>query len=246
MTVTSLSLFRFDGVEAKAWAFSQMLWARRPLAASPGIGFHKLFGSGTREGFHPWPNFGVYGVFAVWPDLTVAKEQIAEGVVYQRYRSHAVENWTVYMQIAQCRGCWGGEAPFLEPENLADSDNDLVAVLTRATVKVRHAPSFWRQVPDITGAVREQDRLLVKIGLGEVPWLHQVTFTIWDDIEAMNRFAYEGFHSDAIKKVRDGGWFKEELFARFNVLAADGNWEGCDPLNLNPDSMVASSVLAAE
>lgn len=246
MTVTTLTLFRFDEAKAKAWAFTQMLWARRPLAALPGIGFHKLFGSGTREGFHPWPNFGVYGVFAVWPDLPSAQEQVSDGIVYRRYRERSVEEWTVYMQISQCRGQWDGEVPFKEPEVPVDSQNDCVAVLTRATVKARYAPEFWRQVPDISGAVREQDHLLVKIGLGEVPWLHQVTFTIWDDAEAMNRFAYEGFHGDAIKKVRDGGWFKEELFARFDVLGAEGNWNGICPFGLEVFQPSQGGMLAAE
>ncbi|NCV12793.1 MAG: spheroidene monooxygenase, partial [Rhodobacteraceae bacterium] len=31
-------------------------------------------------------------------------------------------------------------------------------------------------------------------------------------------------HRSAIQKVRQGDWFKEELYARFNITAIDGHW----------------------
>ena len=31
-------------------------------------------------------------------------------------------------------------------------------------------------------------------------------------------------HRSAIQKVRQGDWFKEELYARFNITAVDGHW----------------------
>lgn len=240
MSITSITLFRFDTAWSKVWAFTQMGWARRPLARIPGIGFHKLFGSGTGEGFTPIPNTGVYGILGTWADLDAAQSAIAGSAVFQRYREAACESWTVYLQCSQCRGQWDGTSPFEVFPDLPrggqvvpNEDNKnaagKIAVLTRATVRVRHVPAFWRQVPDIEETIRGQKSLLVKIGLGEVPWLHQVTFTVWDDVEAMKRFAYAGFHGDAIEKVRAGGWFKEELFSRFHVLQAEGAWEGRDP-----------------
>ena len=74
------------------------------------------------------------------------------------------------------------------------------------------------------------DQLQFKIGLGEVPWLHQVTFTIWENKAAMDAFAYRQWHGEAVQAVRAGGWFSEELFARFRVLQIDGKWEGVYPL----------------
>ena len=40
----------------------------------------------------------------------------------------------------------------------------------------------------------------------------------------------DGPHAKAIRAVREGGWFKEELYARFTVLGSAGTWEGRDPL----------------
>lgn len=230
MQTITLSFFRFHGVGQRIWAFGQMLGARAPLKALPGIGFHKLMGTGTREGFHPVPNLGVYAVLATWPSLEAAQAQIRGAEVFRRYRDHSVESCTVYLSAVRCRGQWAGSRPFDVPEDPVPAPTDAVAVLTRATIKPRHVLNFWGQVPNISAAIPDQDKLQFKIGLGEVPWLHQVTFTIWEDKPAMDAFAYRDWHGRAVKAVRDGGWFAEELFARFRVLATDGMWEGRSPL----------------
>ena len=236
MKAVSVSFFRFEGLGNQLWAFSQMLFARRPLAAVPGIGFHKLLGSGTGEGFTPIPNFGVYAILAAWPSLEQARESIAESAVFRRYRAHAVESWTVYLGASQCRGRWAGAAPFdIAAESPAD-EPETIAVLTRASVRLPHVLAFWRRVPNISATIGKQDQLLFKIGMGEIPWLHQVTFSIWRDRQAMEAFAYRGFHAEAITRVREEGWFSEELFARFSVLEAEGLWEGREPLLVEAES----------
>ena len=73
--------------------------------------------------------------------------------------------------------------------------------------------------------------VLFKIGIGEVPLLHQVTFSIWPDAASMAAFARAGGpHANAIKAVREGDWFAEELYARFRILGSQGLWGGVDPL----------------
>jgi spheroidene monooxygenase len=71
---------------------------------------------------------------------------------------------------------------------------------------------------------------MFKIGMGEVPLIHQVTFSIWPDTASMAAFARKGAHADAIRAVRDEGWFNEELYARFRVIRTQGTWGGRDPL----------------
>jgi spheroidene monooxygenase len=73
--------------------------------------------------------------------------------------------------------------------------------------------------------------VIFKIGIGEVPWLQQVTFSIWPDSATMAAFARsDGAHAQAIRAVREGGWFREELYARFRVLGDVGSWNGASPL----------------
>ncbi len=83
--------------------------------------------------------------------------------------------------------------------------------------------------------------MLFKAGVGEVPWLHQVTFSVWPDAASMAAFARaDGPHAAAIRSVRAEGWFAEELYARFTLRAHSGSWGGADPLAR------AARALAAE
>ncbi|MEO1139190.1 MAG: spheroidene monooxygenase [Pseudomonadota bacterium] len=202
--------------------------ARPALRRVPGIGFWKLCGSGTGEGFTPVPNTGVYAILAAWPDAETAKTQTQNARIYQRYRAHSCEDYTVFLSPTSSRGAWSGVAPF---EHAESSRPGPVAALTRATVRPLAALRFWRRVPDISAVIGEDENVAFKIGIGEVPLLHQVTFSIWPDTRDMAAFAREdGPHARAIKAVRNGNWFREELYARFDIISDRGTWEGKKPL----------------
>jgi spheroidene monooxygenase len=192
-----------------------------------GIGAWKLCGSGTNEGFTPIPNTGVYAILATWPDLSAAQARLAGAPVFRRYRRRAAEHWTLLLTPIAARGRWAGEAPFaVQP----DSGTGPVAALTRATVKPRVALRFWRQVPDIETVIGQDPNVIFKIGIGEVPLLHQVTFSVWPDGDSMAAFARaDGPHARAIRAVRDGDWFSEELYARFRIAGEMGSWDGESP-----------------
>ncbi|MEO1205416.1 MAG: spheroidene monooxygenase [Pseudomonadota bacterium] len=229
MQVASISFFRFAGVGNQIWAFSQMQFAAKALRNMPGVQWVKQFGTGSRQTFHPYPNFGVYAIMVTWPSVEHAKQQIETQQVYNNYRAHAVETWTVYTTPISSSGQWDGTNPF-EP-NSGEGLPKPIGILTRATVKARHLPSFWKHVPDIAEAIDGYDGVLFRQGMGEVPWVHQVTFSIWDDVQKMNAFAYkDGHHARALKHAHESGWFKEELFARFRILDTEGTWQGEDPL----------------
>jgi len=85
-------------------------------------------------------------------------------------------------------------------------------------------------VPNISAVVGKDPNVRFKIGVGEVPLVQQVTFSIWPDVPTMNAFARRGPHGEAIKAVRDGKWFREELYARFRVVGIEGTWDGREPL----------------
>ncbi|MEL6996854.1 MAG: spheroidene monooxygenase [Pseudomonadota bacterium] len=224
--ITSLSVFRFDGLGGRAWAFSQMLLARRAMARLPEVGFWKLFGSGTGEGFTPVPNTAVYGVLATWPSRKAAEIGL-RAAVFQRYRDRASEDWTIMMRTTASRGRWDGKAPF----EASGRSNGPLAALTRATLRPRTMMKFWQRVPSISAAIGSDTNVAFKIGLGEVPWLHQVTFSIWPDPSSMAEFARrDGPHARAIQAVREGQWFAEELYARFDIVGSSGSWNGGDPL----------------
>lgn len=222
-TVT-LSLHRFEGVGARLWAFSQMLLARRSLARADGIQFWKLLGSGTGEGFTPVPNTAVYAILAAWTDGERARAQVAGAQPFRRYRARAREAWTVFLVPVSARGAWSGVAPFVPGPAPVEGP---LAALTRASVRLSRLARFWSRVPRISRRIGDDPNVLFKIGVGEVPWLHQVTFSIWPDEASMAEFARaDGPHARAIRAVREGGWFAEELYARFRVVGEAGSWGG--------------------
>ncbi|MGB3554576.1 MAG: spheroidene monooxygenase [Jannaschia sp.] len=218
-----MTLCRFGPIRERLWAFAQMGFARGPLSRMAGLTFWKLLGSGTGEGFTPVPNTGVYAILCVWSGPDAARDGLRQPV-FARYRDHAVETCTLSLRPLSSRGRWSGTAPFQPDEGPADGP---LAALTRATVRPRNLWRFWKRVPDISRRIGTNADVRLKIGVGEVPFLHQVTFSVWPDLASMARFArIGGPHAAAIEAVRREDWFAEELYARFRVTAADGTWEG--------------------
>ena len=225
----SLSLFRFGSARARLWVLGQMALARPALMAMRDVGFWKLCGSGTGEGFTPVPNTAVWAILTTWTDEATARERTAEEALFRRWRGQADEAWTVFLATTSARGAWSGRKPF---EATGGAGTGPIAALTRATVKPSVLTRFWGRVPDIEAMIGSDPNVIFKIGIGEVPWLHQVTFSIWPDAAAMAAFAREnGPHAEAIRAVREGNWFREELYARFRVLGDAGRWNGASPLD---------------
>ncbi|WP_435138701.1 spheroidene monooxygenase [Pseudopelagicola sp. nBUS_19] len=225
--VVSLSFFRFGSHRARLWALAMMGLARGPLARIPEIGFWKLCGSGSGEGFTPLPNTAVYAILATWPDAKTAQDTVKNSNIYRRYRANAVEDWTVFMTTDTVRGEWSGRAPFAPSQQ---SCSGPLAALTRATIRPSILTKFWGRVPNISKVIGKDPNVVFKVGIGEIPWLHQVTFSIWPDAKTMADFARTGPHAEAIKSVRRERWFQEELYARFTLISDTGTWGGTSPL----------------
>ncbi len=229
MQTVSLSLFRFAPGFARLWVLGQMGAARIAFARMPEARFWKLCGSGTGEGFTPKPNWAVWAILAAWDDEAEARRNVAEASVYKRWRSRADENWTIFLSPASVRGQWSGVTPFAAETGEGGGP---LAVLTRATLRPGKLMKFWSRVPDISAVIGQDPNVIFKIGIGEVPMLHQVTFSVWPDTATMANFARgDGPHGRAIRAVREEGWFREELYARFRILGSTGTWQGRDPLS---------------
>ena len=222
--IVTLSVHRFLGIAAKVWVLGQMGAARLSFMAMKDVSFWKLCGSGVGEGFTPRPNTEVWAILAVWPDEATARDRISNAPVYQRWARNASEVWTVFLSPTSARGRWSSKTPFI----VTDKTNDgPVAALTRATVRPSAMARFWKRQPAISDVIGDDPNVIFKIGIGEVPLLQQVTFSIWPDTSSMAAFARaDGPHAKAIKAVREGNWFREELYARFRIIGETGLWNG--------------------
>lgn len=235
--IVTLCFFRFARWRDRIWALWQMLAARPGLNRVPGLGVWKLMGAGTGEGFTPVPARDVICLLATWPDVGTARAGLGAPVI-ARYRARAAESYTLVLATASARGRWGGLQPFRAAGAPGEGP---VAAITRATVRLRALPRFWARVPAISARIGRDGNVLFKAGVGEVPWLHQVTVSVWPDAGAMDAFAREGGpHAAAIRAVRAEGWFAEELYARFAVIGHEGRWGGRDPLAGRPAPALAA------
>ncbi|MEO0820037.1 MAG: spheroidene monooxygenase [Pseudomonadota bacterium] len=226
--VVTLTCFRFGGPGARLRQLASMPPVYHALARVPGAAFARMMGTGTGEGFDPAPNTAVWTLLASWDDMAAAAEGVEHAAPWAARCARAEECCTLFLAPLSATGRWGGVEPFeVHPDPDARAAGRPIAVLTRATVRARHLIRFWRKVPAINAQIAAGPGMLFRMGMGEVPLLHQVTFSVWRDAGAMRAFAYGGKgHAAAIAAVRAGDWFAEELYARFAVLGTSGSWQG--------------------
>ncbi len=227
MAVVTFSLFGFDTLASKLWAFSQMGLAKRHLRAIPGLRFFKLMGTGAGAGFSLRPDFGTYTLLCEWESVKEARERLSAAPVVRRYRNGAARTATLFLEPVNARGTWSGHA-FGCAADGGESVAPVVA-LTRASIRPTALPRFWRRVPAISDAIEREAGKRFMIGTGELPWVHQVTVSVWDDPAAIRRFSLaSAAHGEAVRSAYREGWFSEYCFVRFNMLAVEGAWPGLE------------------
>ncbi|MFT2007553.1 spheroidene monooxygenase [Pontibacter sp. 13R65] len=228
--LTTLTLFGLRKGHRR-WGLSQMGTSVGPLNNVPGLLFYKLLGSGVGKGFSLKPNFDRYGLMCTWSSQTAADDFFRNSALMQEYGQHTDEIWTVWMHPLQSHGLWDKQAPFQPCLAPASEAAGPVAVLTRASINWLALPRFIRYAPAATRALDSAEGLLCSIGLGELPFIRQATFSVWESAEAIKAYAYrQKAHQEVIKRTRAENWYSEELFARFTPIASEGTWQGKDPL----------------
>jgi len=227
-TLTSFTLMRFNNT-ARWWMLSQMGLARPVLHRAAGLRFWKLLGTGHGSGFSLQPNWNCYGVIGVWDGMKAAQDFLHRSAWMRSVRRCADEIWTIYLQPTQSRGQWAGSNPFTPAT--AQPGAGPIIVLTRATIRLSKLHAFWSAVPGTSDALEGHTGLILSIGVGEVPFGRQATFSIWRDEQAIRDYARrEQAHADVIRRTRHENWYAEELFARFALVDSEGTWAGGNPL----------------
>jgi len=228
--ITTITFFRYQGFYPKFWAFQMMQFAHAPLQKVKGLKFYKLMGSGKGMGFNPLPDWSIYSLLQVWENEASANQFFEAHNLAKKYDKHTVEMWTLYMHNITAVGAWSGGNPFEKQEHLV-ANNELIAVITRATIKISKLPQFWKYVPTSHKPLSNNKGLIYTKGIGEVPILQMATFSLWKDLASVKKFAYESKeHRIAIQKTKALDWYKEELFARFQPYKSLGKWGGKNPL----------------
>lgn len=227
-SLTTVTVLRFAR-GARMWAFKQMGRARAPLAATPGLLFWRLCGSGGGLGFSARPDLSRYALIATWSSGQALADFFERSPLFADYLAHADEAWTAALTVLRGRGSWGGTCPF--GPGLAGLPEGLpVAALTRARLRLSGLAGFWSRVPAINRRLVAMPGLRLALGIGELPWVQPVTFSVWDDVACLERFAYAGSNHEAgARAAYAKKWFAEDLFYRFAAIGSAGALGGRDP-----------------
>ena len=229
---TTLTLFTLQPGRRR-WGLAQMGTSPGALRRVAGLRFFHLLGSGAANGFGALPNLDRYGLLAVWADAAAAAAFFRVHPLWAEYERRSRETWTAELAPLRAHGLWDGVNPF---DYQADAPTppaatEPVAVLTRASIRLRKAPRFWRFVEPASRGLAGAPGVRLAIGLGELPLVRQATFSVWDSAEAMRDYAYrDERHREVIQLTRREAWYSEELFARFRVLGSTGTVDGVNPL----------------
>tara|TARA_Y100000589_G_scaffold105455_1_gene99890 strand:+ start:352 stop:1053 length:702 start_codon:yes stop_codon:yes gene_type:complete len=222
--ITTISFFKFSTLHNKVWGFVMMLLAHNDLYKVKGLSFYRLMGSGKGRGFNPFPDWSVYSLLQVWESEEDANEFFRSSNLIDKYKSHTLESYTLYMKNISSVGTWISKSPFEKGTNL---DSNLpIAIITRATIKLHWLFRFWKYVPTSQEPLDGNRGLIYTKGIGEVPVVQMATFSLWKNFDAVKEFAYNSKqHKEAIRKTRKNEWYKEELFSRFHPYKSLGSWK---------------------
>ena len=208
--------FELPRLRDRLFAFRNMGLGVSRFGRPEGMEWLRLLGSGGRNGFGLWPNWGGYALLAAFPSEVLAKAALGSGL-WRAYARHSASAKTLVLRPQQSHGRWDGVEPFRVSGGY-DRDAE-TAVLTRARIKARHLPAFWRRVARVSESVGEYPQRRFSVGVGELPVIQQATVSLWDSGRAMEDYAYRSrYHAEVVRLTRERGWYAEELFCRFGVL----------------------------
>jgi len=209
-------------------AFLRMSLDRIYLRSVPGLTFYKLLGTGKGETFTPRDaDLWQWGLLVVGDEFAIDK--VKNSRIVQRWQVRSTESAIFDLENLSSHGKWAKREPFLSTQTSlqAKSEPLAIAAITRARIKWRKNLVFWRAVPPVITALDNAPGLIAAIGIGEAPIGLQGTFSIWRDGKSLRDFAYKSVaHNRAIEATKEIGWYSEELFARFAVVAASGSING--------------------
>lgn len=207
------------------FAFFSMAIFHIPLFLNKKVSFYKLMGSGKNGTFDIHPDFNQWALMVFFEEEEAAKadlnrlsRDILGKFIFHWWKIFKVDVKAFLLEPYTGHGTWDGKN-LLDPSIKIPEPIGKIAVLTRATIRLSKLKSFWSSVPMAAEGLEKNKGFLYSIGIGEVPFIKQATFSIWESVDDMKAFAYKKVaHQDIIRRTRKESWYSEEMFLRFKVI----------------------------
>ena len=191
------------------------------LNKTPGLSFFKLLGTGSGKGFSLYPDFSTYAILCVWEKESYATAFIEKSGHSKLISKKAFSREDFFLKTIKSHGLWDGINPFHVSEGDINKKNK-IGIITRATLNKNRLFEFWKSVPQASLAMQNAQGVEWFKGIGEWPFIQQATFSVWDNLDSVKECAYgKGAHSKIVTKTKKRKWYKEDLFARFEVLRSN-------------------------
>ncbi len=201
---------------------------RPRLARVEGLHFWRVMGTGRGDDTGPGADLRRTALFAVWEDEADLDRFVTDHPISRRW-ADADEAWHVRLRALGGHGQWRGIDPLDGMEH--GRRDGVVAVITRADVRLSSSRAFGRAGKEVDAELHTAPGLIDVVGIGEAPIGRLATFSLWSSMAELREFAYRmPRHQQVIQETRDGNWYTEELFARFEPYGSSGTWGGRDPL----------------
>jgi len=226
--IATLSIVRYPSF--LGWSgFLSMALFRLPLWLSSEIKFYKLMGCGRNGTFDKTPDW------RQWALLTIGSTDDAgyrPAFIQFWWKIFRVEIWELQLAPIEGHGTWDGKSVF-GPLPKQSNYEGPIGILTRATIRPSQLGRFWSHVDAIAQQMASAEGFITSVGIGEVPWIKQATFSIWESKENMRQFAYKmKDHAEVVKKTHQEKWYSEDMFVRFKPLKSTGSLNGKLPFEI--------------
>ena len=184
-------------------------------------------GCGEKGTFDSNPDFQQWAIFS----CNLKSTKYPNGKFVRKWlKFFRCEEFVINMEPREGYGKWDGIEVFPGLTKMP-MEEGLVAVLTRATVRLKKLGYFQKSIKPVAELVKSAEGLLYTLGIGEIPFIKQATFSIWKDINVMKNFAYQSNeHRKVIKLTSEQQWYSEQMFIRFRIISFHGSIKGHNPL----------------
>ena len=170
-------------------------------------------GCGKNGTFDKHPDWNQWALLMVGEEAFAGDIQFINGW-FRLFKATITQH---LLEPIEGHGTWDGKEVFGKLPKQTDYEGQ-IAVLTRATIRLNKLKSFWSNVGGVAAQMAGADGLISSVGIGEVPFIKQATFSVWESKAQMKNFAYKMHqHAEVIRKTKKEDWYSEEMFVRFKI-----------------------------